>query len=321
MAAAGEREGLSERQSVAIVGVAHLLLLGALSVALRAVAPPPLPVEGIPIEIVDAVPAPAASPVRRPAPKPAPEPASAPTPPPEPTPAPLPKPARVPEPAPEPAPPPVPKPAKIAAAKPLDEAAEPAKPKPAKTTPEKPKPEKPKPEKPKPEKSAPLDTDALSKLLDTSTPRAKPLDTKALAKALEAATPKAKPLDTAALAKSLDAALPKGPAHATRGDPRATAALAAAILAQVRPCWTPPIGGGGAKVTALLDVTFNRDGSVAGRPALAGQTGASGANAGYARAFAEAAVRAVLRCSPLKLPADQYDQWRAVEINFDPANL
>jgi len=294
----------SERQSLVIVGLLHLLLLGALSLALRAVTPPPAPVEGVPIEIVTD-PGPARSPPPAPAPKPQPQPA------PEPAPTPPPRPAPEPKPVPAKAEP-----------KPVDETAPPEKrekPKVEKPAPEK-TPDKPKPEK-KPEKPAPLDTDALSKLLDKQAPKPKPLDTKALAKSLDAATPKARPLDTAALAKSLDAALPKGPAHATRGDPRASAALAAAILAQVRPCWTPPIGGNGAKVTALLDVTLNRDGSVAGRPKVAGQTGATGASAGYARAFAEAAVRAVLRCAPLKLPADQYDQWKAVEINFDPATL
>ena len=68
-------------------------------------------------------------------------------------------------------------------------------------------------------------------------------------------------------------------------------------------------------------IAINRDGSIAGRPGLVGQTGVTGANAAYARAFAEAAARAVLRCAPLKLPADQYDQWKAVEINFDPSEL
>ncbi len=311
MATLAEPRALSERQSLAIVGVAHLLLLAALSFALRAVTPPAAPVEGVPVEIVSE-PGPPTSPPPAPAPMPAPAPAPAPTP----------IPAPAPAPAPEPEPAPHPTPAPKAEAKPVDETAPPDKPKKVETPkPDKPKPEKPKPEKPKPEKPAPLDTAALDKLLAKATPKARPLDTKALAKSLDAATPKVKPLDTAALARSLDAALPKGPARAQRGDPRANAALAAAILAQVRPCWTPPIGGGGAKVTALLAVTLNRDGSVAGRPALAGQTGASGASAGYARAFAEAAVRAVLRCAPLKLPADQYDQWRAVEINFDPAQL
>jgi hypothetical protein len=45
------------------------------------------------------------------------------------------------------------------------------------------------------------------------------------------------------------------------------------------------------------------------------------ANADYARAFAETARRAVLRCQPLKLPAELYDLWGSVEINFDPEEM
>ncbi len=123
------------------------------------------------------------------------------------------------------------------------------------------------------------------------------------------------------MSKSLDAALPKAAALPKRGDPRVLAGLAAAIKAQVTPCWTLPAGGGSGKVTALLHLSINRDGSIAGRPGLVSQTGVTAANAAYARAFAEAAARAVLRCAPLKLPAEQYDAWAQVEINFDPSTL
>ena len=54
----------------------------------------------------------------------------------------------------------------------------------------------------------------------------------------------------------------------------------------------------------------------AGTPA-----GMTAANADYARAFAETARRAVLRCQPLKLPAELYDLWGSVEINFDPEEM
>ena len=280
-----------ERRAVAIVAAAHILLFAGLSLALKSVTPPPPPDEGVPVEIVTAAEARAAA---RPAPTPPPAPAPDPAP------------------APEPAPPP--KVETPAPPKAIDAVAEPDKPAPEKVTPEKAKPKQPKPK--------PLDTDALSSLLAKAAPRAKPLDTKALSKALDAAVPKAKPLDTTALGKSLEAALPKAAALPTRGDPRIAAGIAAAIRAQVTPCFTPPVGGAAAgKITALLHIAISRDGSIAGRPGLVSQTGVTGANAAYARAFAEAAMRAVLRCAPLKLPAAQYDQWAQVEINFDPANF
>ncbi len=281
------RAASGERRAIAIVAAAHVVLFAGLSLALRSVTPPPSPDEGVPVEVVSAADARAAA---RPAPAP-------------------PTPTPVPESAPAPDPTPKPKVEAPAPPKPVDAVAESAGP----------KPEKAKPDKPKPKA---LDTDALSSLLAKATPRAKPLDTKALSKALDAAVPKAKPLDTTALGKSLDAALPKAAALPARGDPRIAAGIAAAIKAQVTPCFTPPVGGGAAgKITALLRIAIGRDGSIAGRPGLVSQTGVTAANAAYARAFAEAAARAVLRCAPLKLPADQYDQWKQVEINFDPANF
>ena len=36
---------------------------------------------------------------------------------------------------------------------------------------------------------------------------------------------------------------------------------------------------------------------------------------------AETARRAVLRCSPLKLPAKLYEFWRQADINFDPESM
>ncbi|GGI79061.1 hypothetical protein GCM10007973_14620 [Polymorphobacter multimanifer] len=151
-------------------------------------------------------------------------------------------------------------------------------------------------------------------------PEAKPLDTQTLSNLINKALPKAptKPLNTSDLAKTIQAAQPKNAAI----DPRAAATLAQAIRAQVAPCWNPPIGGADVrKMTVLIGAEFQPDGSVAGNPRVISQTGTSGQNGDYARAFAETARRAVLRCSPLKLPADLYPLWKSVEINFDPEQM
>lgn len=168
----------------------------------------------------------------------------------------------------------------------------------AKPAPPKPAPPKPAPPKPQPKL---LDTADLSNLIDKALPKAK-----------------VKPLDTSALAKSIEKALPK----TARVDPRATASLQAAIRAQVAPCWNPPIGGADVKkMTVVLHIDLARDGSVQARPEVVGQTGVSSGNADYARAFAETAKRAVLRCAPLKLPPELYDQWKSFELNFDPSEM
>ena len=210
---------------------------------------------------------------------------------PEPSAAPPPEPDPVPAPPKPDIPPPEPKP-------------EPPKPEPRPTPPKpvaKPTPPKPTPPKPEPKR---LDSAELSNLLDQSLPKAK-----------------IKPLDTSALAKSIEAALP----HAAHTDPRATATLQAAIRAQIAPCWNPPIGGADVKkMTVVLRWKIGRDGSVQSAINVVSQTSVTTGNAGYARAFAETARRAVLRCQPLKLPAELYDGaggWNEAEISFDPSGM
>lgn len=164
-----------------------------------------------------------------------------------------------------------------------------------------------KPEPPKPPAKA-----------DKPRPETKPLDTQNLANLIDKALPKAKtkPLDTSKLASTIAAAAPKSAAV----DPRAAATLAQAIRAQVTPCWNPPIGGAGAgKLTVTLHADFAQSGAVIGTPQAVGMTGQ--ADPAFARAFRESAVRAVLRCAPLKLPPKLYDLWKSVAINFDPADM
>ncbi len=169
----------------------------------------------------------------------------------------------------------------------------------------------PEPAKPRPQPAAkpsatrgppsPLDTSSLASLIDRSLPKA----------------PK-RTLDTSALAREINAA---APAKATI-DPRAAATLAQSIRAQVAPCWNPPVGGRDVRrMTVMVRVNYGRDGRVIGLPQAGTPTGTTAANADYARAFAETARRAVLRCQPLKLPADLYELWQSVEINFDPEEM
>ena len=83
--------------------------------------------------------------------------------------------------------------------------------------------------------------------------------------------------------KYFGVAIPKG----ARLDARATASLEAAIRSQIAPCWNPPIGGADVKkMTVVLRIELQRDGSVIGRPTVVSQTGATAGNADYARAFA-----------------------------------
>ena len=163
------------------------------------------------------------------------------------------------------------------------------------------KPAKAKPEKPVDKPAERLDTAELSNLIDKALPKA----------------PK-KVRDPDAFAKAIALQIPKS----AKLDARATASLASAIRAQVAPCWNPPIGGADVRrMTVVLSIQMGRDGSVVGRPSVVAQTGATSGNAAYAKAFADTAIRAVLRCAPLKLPPEMYDAWKAFELNFDPSEM
>ncbi len=249
-----------EGRALLLAGLAHIALVGVLSVGWQWSAKPLEPAdEAIPVDFVDIADVPRVTEAPRPSMEAAPQETSAPDPADAP---PLPDPVAEALPDPAPLPKPEPKPAA---------------------------------------KTKALDTATLANLIDKALPKAK-----------------TKPLDTSALAKSIEAARPKSATI----DPRAAATLAQAIRAQVAPCWNPPIGGRDVrKMTVLIAADFGTDGGVIGQPRVIAQTGATGQNAAYAQAFAETARRAVLRCSPLKLPADLYPFWKSVEINFDPESM
>lgn len=103
-------------------------------------------------------------------------------------------------------------------------------------------------------------------------------------------------------------------------DARALAGLAAAIAAQVKPCYVIPAGGtDSGNIVTVLRLRFNPDGSVTTAPSISEQSGVTESNRAYARQIGEAARRAVLRCSPLRLPADLYEGgWEDIEFVFNP---
>jgi len=91
-----------------------------------------------------------------------------------------------------------------------------------------------------------------------------------------------------------------------------------AIRSQIEQCWNPNIGAKNAgSLVVLLHITMNSDGSVA-TVDLAKDQGRYASDSFFAAA-ADAAMRAVKRCSPYKnLPADKYGRWRDMDLNFTP---
>lgn len=92
------------------------------------------------------------------------------------------------------------------------------------------------------------------------------------------------------------------------------------IKKQIESCWNPPAGNKDAgKLQILLNISFNRDGSVANVKII--DTIKYASDELY-KVAADAAVRAVYKSSPLQdLPVDQYNIWKNLELNFDPSSL
>jgi outer membrane biosynthesis protein TonB len=110
----------------------------------------------------------------------------------------------------------------------------------------------------------------------------------------------------------------------TERNPREQAAavanLQSAIASQVAKYWTAPVGATGAETLVIrLRIQLRADGELAREPAVLDRGRMMSDN--LYRVAAEAAVRAVKRSAPLKLPPEYYDIWRDVELNFDPSSL
>jgi colicin import membrane protein len=91
-----------------------------------------------------------------------------------------------------------------------------------------------------------------------------------------------------------------------------------ALRRRLKECWNPPAGAADAgKVKVVLRVLFQRDGSVAAPPELV-----AGTPSALGPAMAESARRAVLSCQPFTmLNPDHYEQWRDIELSFDPTEM
>ncbi len=94
-----------------------------------------------------------------------------------------------------------------------------------------------------------------------------------------------------------------------------------ALRRQIQPCWYFPANRRrtGPPVVRLR-LELRRDGSLISAKV---SNPARMATDSDFRAVAEAALRAVRNpsCTPLKLPAHKYDQWKSLTIEFDPAKL
>src|SRR5580700_9224181 len=91
-----------------------------------------------------------------------------------------------------------------------------------------------------------------------------------------------------------------------------------ALKARISSCWSPPAGVNAAtKIYVVLRVLFKSDASMSREPVLV-----EGTASPLGPALAESAKRALLMCQPFTmLKPEHYDQWKDLELKFDPQEL
>jgi hypothetical protein len=90
------------------------------------------------------------------------------------------------------------------------------------------------------------------------------------------------------------------------------------LRARISSCWSPPPGiDATSKLYVVLRVLFKADGSMSQEPVLVEATASA-----LGPALAESAKRALLLCQPFTmLKPEHYDQWKDLELKFDPQEL
>ena len=91
-----------------------------------------------------------------------------------------------------------------------------------------------------------------------------------------------------------------------------------ALRARISSCWSPPPGiNASSKIYVVLRVLFKQDASMSREPVLVEATASP-----LGPALAESAKRALLLCQPFTmLKPEHYDQWKDLELKFDPQEL
>ena len=90
---------------------------------------------------------------------------------------------------------------------------------------------------------------------------------------------------------------------------------------QVRRCYRGPrVSSSGRQIVTRVRVRIDPEGAITGLPAVISQDGVSPANQAYAAEMAQAAIEAVLRCAPLRLPADAHrGVGLTIDLTFSPS--
>jgi outer membrane biosynthesis protein TonB len=101
---------------------------------------------------------------------------------------------------------------------------------------------------------------------------------------------------------------------------RLAVSLAQRVMSQITPCWSIPAGAkDAASARVAIRIALNPDGSLAGVPIVENSQRMS--DDPTFRTVAESALRALWRCTPLRLPYEHYNTWKLISLNFDPKDV
>ena len=91
-----------------------------------------------------------------------------------------------------------------------------------------------------------------------------------------------------------------------------------ALRKRLGECWNPPAGAAnGGQLKVVMRVLFKPDATVSTPPQLVAASASP-----FGPAMAESAKRAIMTCQPFTmLRADHYEQWKDIEITFDPREM
>lgn len=133
-------------------------------------------------------------------------------------------------------------------------------------------------------------------------------------------TPSAIDPITAAIAEALGAETRNDTPLAAASGPPLTLGERESLRLSVGQCWNfSALSTDAAKVTVVVGMAMSRD----GRPSNLRLVSFTGGGQGAAQQAYETARRAILRCAGdgYSLPREKYDQWREIEMTFNPENM
>ncbi|MGR3703725.1 MAG: energy transducer TonB [Paracoccaceae bacterium] len=128
-----------------------------------------------------------------------------------------------------------------------------------------------------------------------------------------------------AVAEALAQALAGGaasPAAGGQSGPPMTSGERDALRVAVQQCWNVgSLSSEALRTTVVVAVSMTEDGRP--QPETLRMQGYEGGSAEAARQAFESARRAIIRCGAngFNLPRDKYDQWRDIEMTFNPENM